>query len=56
MKRTIFTGGAVFTGGELRSTEVLAADGRIAAIGAGLDRAGCEVVQLGGNKIGRAHV
>ena len=49
MKRTIFTGGAVFTGGELRSTEVLAADGRIAAIGAGLDRAGCEVVQLGGN-------
>ena len=49
MKRTIFTGGAVFTGGELRSTEVFAADGRIAAIGAGLDRAGCEVVQLGGN-------
>ena len=49
MRRTIFTGGAVFTGGELRDTEVLVAGDRIAAIGQGLDRTGCEVLDLQGN-------
>ena len=49
MKKTIFTGGRVFTGGELRETEALVIDGRVAAIGGGLDRTGCEVRCLGGN-------
>ena len=49
MKKTIFTGGRVFTGGELRETEALVIDGRVAAIGDGLDRTGCEVRCLGGN-------
>ena len=49
MRRTIFTGGRVFTGGGLRETEVLVAGERIAAIGEGLDRSGCEVLDLRGN-------
>ena len=48
MERTIFTGGRVFTGGALLEREVLVRDGRIAAIGEGLDRTGCQVVELGG--------
>lgn len=49
MRRTIFTGGAVFTGGELVNTEVLVAGDRIAAIGDALPREGCEVLDLRGN-------
>ena len=49
MKGTVFTGGRVLTGGALRETEVLVRSGRIAAIGGGLDRTGCEVVELAGN-------
>ena len=49
MRKTIFTGGRVFTGGELRETEVLVAGERIAAIGEGLDRTGCGVFDLRGN-------
>lgn len=49
MRKTIFTGGRVFTGGELRETEVLVAGERIAAIGEGLDRTGCGVLDLRGN-------
>ena len=49
MRRTIFTGGLVFTGGALRETEVLVADSRIAAIGDNLPREGCDVLNLEGN-------
>ena len=49
MRKTIITGGRVFTGGELRETEVLVAGERIAAIGEGLDRTGCGVFDLRGN-------
>ena len=49
MRRTLFTGGRVFTGGEILETEVLVRDGRIAAIGDHLDRAGADVVELQGN-------
>ena len=49
MRRTIFTGGAVFAGGELVNTEVLVAGDRIAAIGDALPREGCEVLDLRGN-------
>ena len=49
MKGTVFTGGRVLTGGALRETEVLVRYGRIAAVGGGLDRTGCEVVELAGN-------
>ena len=49
MKGTVFTGGRVLTGGALLETEVLVRSGRIAAIGGGLDRTGCEVVELAGN-------
>ena len=49
MKGTVFTGGRVLTGGALRETEVLVRSGRIAAVGGGLDRTGCEVVELAGN-------
>ena len=49
MRRTIFTGGAVFTGGELVNTEVLVAGDRIAAIDDALPREGCEVLDLRGN-------
>lgn len=49
MRRTILTGGHVFTGGELVNTEVLVVDERIAAIGDGLPREGCDVLNLEGN-------
>lgn len=49
MRRTIFTGGQVFTGGELRRVDVLVCDSRIAAIDEALDRTGCEVLDLHGN-------
>ncbi len=49
MRRTILTGGPVFTGGELVNTEVLVVDERIAAIGDSLPREGCEVLNLEGN-------
>ena len=49
MRRTILTGGLVFTGGELVNTEVLVVDERIAAIGDGLPREGCDVLNLEGN-------
>ncbi len=49
MRRTILTGGLVFTGGELVNTEVLVVDERIAAIGDGLSREGCDVLNLEGN-------
>ena len=49
MRRTILTGGLVYTGGELRPAEVLVCDSRIAAIGEALDRTGCEVLDLRGN-------
>ena len=49
MKGTVFTGGRVLAGGALRETEVLVRYGRIAAVGGGLDRTGCEVVELAGN-------
>lgn len=49
MKRTLFTGGRVLTGGQILETEVLVRDGRIAAIGDGLDRSGADTVDLRGN-------
>ena len=49
MRCTILTGGLVFTGGELVNTEVLVVDERIAAIGDGLPREGCDVLNLEGN-------
>lgn len=49
MRRTILTGGLIFTGGELVNTEVLVVDERIAAIGDGLSREGCDVLNLEGN-------
>lgn len=49
MRRTILTGGQVFTGGELRRVDVLVCDSRIAAIDEALDRTGCEVLDLHGN-------
>ena len=49
MRRTLFTGGRVYTGGQLLDTEVLVRDGRIAAVGDQLDRAGSDVVDLHGN-------
>ena len=49
MRRTLFTGGRVYTGGQLLDTEVLVRDGRIAAVGDQLDRAGADVVDLHGN-------
>ena len=51
MRRTILTGGLVFTGGELVNTEVLVVDERIAAIGDGLPREGCDVLNLEGNML-----
>ena len=51
MRRTILTGGLVFTGGELVNTEVLVVDERIAAIGDGLSREGCDVLNLEGNML-----
>ena len=56
MKGTVFTGGRVLTGGALRETEVLVRSGRIAAVGGGLDRTGCEVVELAGkHPLARLH-
>ncbi len=49
MRRTILTGGPVFTGGQLVNTEVLVVGDRIAAIGDSLEREGCEVLNLQGN-------
>ncbi len=49
MRGRLFTGGRVLTGGALKETEVLVRCGRIAAVGEGLDRTGCEVVDLRGN-------
>ncbi len=46
--RTLFTGGRVYTAGEILETEVLIRDGRIAAIGDHLDRAGVDIVDLHG--------
>ena len=48
-ERILFTGGRVLLDGALREREVLVRGGRIAAIGEGLDRTGCRVVDLGGN-------
>ena len=49
MERTLFTNGRVLTGGRLAACEVLVREGRIAAVGENLDRAGCRVADLGGN-------
>ena len=54
MRRTLFTGGRVYTGGQLLDTEVLVRDGRIAAVGDQLDRAAADVVALHGNLLSAA--
>ena len=49
MRKMLATGGKILTAGELRDVEVLVCDSRVAAIGEGLDRTGCEVFDLKGN-------
>ena len=49
MEKLLLTNGRVFTGGALEDAEVLLCGGRIAAVGAGLERRGAISVDLRGN-------